>query len=129
MISARVLGYIPDTELVAAAGRDGEVAGVWSALLLPGIASDLIAFASRLEAAITFIPDRAEPEPALRLDARRWVGQGAVPVHEGPEVLSDVGLGGAVFHGNIMAARFKGSPCRWSGGNSNGAMPSLAPSW
>jgi hypothetical protein len=48
-----------------------------------------------------------KPEPALRSDAGRWVGQGAVLVHEGPEVFSDVGLGGAVFHGNIMAAKFQ----------------------
>jgi hypothetical protein len=33
-------------------------------------------------------------------------GKGAVLVHEGPEVLSDVGLGGVAPHGNIMAAKF-----------------------
>jgi hypothetical protein len=50
------------------------------------------------------IRDRATPSPALRFDAGRWVGQGAVLVHEGPEVFPDVSVRGVVPHDNIMAA-------------------------
>ena len=45
-----------------------------------------MAFTTSPEAAITLIRDRAKPKPAFRFDAARWVGQGAVFVHEGPEV-------------------------------------------
>ena len=45
------------------------------------------------------------------IDAGRWVGQGAVLVHEGPEVFPDVGLGGVVLHGNIMAAEVEYTHC------------------
>jgi hypothetical protein len=57
-------------------------------------------FHRRLESTITLIGDRTKPEPALRFDTGRWVGQGAVLIHEGPELPRDVSLGGVVPHGN-----------------------------
>ena len=64
-----------------------------------------MAFTTSPEAAITLIRDRAKPKPAFRFDAARWVGQGAVFVHEGPEVFPDVALSWVVLHRNIMAVR------------------------
>jgi hypothetical protein len=65
--------------------------------------------AASIEAAIPLIRDRAKPKPAPRFDACRWGGQGAVLVHEGPEVFPDVGLGGVVLQGNIMATKSLGT--------------------
>jgi hypothetical protein len=99
---------VADAELVAAAGRDGEFAWVSPAPLSPSKARGHVGFTARLEAAITLIRDRANPQPALRFDASRWVGQGTILVHEGPEILPDFRLGGVVFHDNIIAAKVSG---------------------
>lgn len=95
---------MPDAESVSATCRYGEDARVGLAHLLPGEARRHIGFVASPEAPKTLICDRAKPKPAFGSDAGRWIGQGAVFIHEGPEVLPDAGLGTAMFHDNIMAA-------------------------
>jgi hypothetical protein len=91
---------VADAELVRAAGRYRQGAGVGLAYLLPSEAPGHVDFTASLESAVTLICDGTKPEPALRFDTGRWVGQGAVLIHEGPEVFPDVGLGVVVFHDN-----------------------------
>jgi hypothetical protein len=73
-------------------------AGIGFSRLSPSEARAHVCFTASLEAAIPLIRHRAKPKPALRFDTGRWVGQWAVLVHERPEVVSDVGLGGVVPH-------------------------------
>jgi hypothetical protein len=54
-------------------------------------------------APIALVRDRAEPEPALRSDAGRWIGQRTVLVYLGPEVVETLTLGERVLHSNILA--------------------------
>jgi hypothetical protein len=93
---------VADAKLVRAAGRYREGAGVGLAHLLPSEAPGHVGSTASLEATISLIRDRTKPEPALQFDARCWVGRPAILVYEGPEVIPDVGLGGVVFHRNIM---------------------------
>jgi hypothetical protein len=80
---------VADAELVRAAGRYREGAGVGLTHRLPSEAPGHVDFTASLESTITLICDRTTPEPALRFDAGRRVGQGTILVDEGPEVLSD----------------------------------------
>ena len=92
-----------DAELVRAAGRYREGAGVGLAYLLPSEAPGHVDFTASLESTITLIGDRTKPEPALRFDAGCWGTLGAFFVNEGPEVRPDISLDEVVFHRHIMA--------------------------